>query len=75
METLGILSTGYNNGMTFFCLVQNSNNSIVCSSIKHDAKIILRFFVQRQRTPANGKILENGNTVHGDAMMNGELGR
>ncbi|KAE9455578.1 hypothetical protein C3L33_12523, partial [Rhododendron williamsianum] len=30
---------------------------------------------RRQRTPANGKILENGNTVHGDAMMNGELGR
>ncbi|KAF7145221.1 hypothetical protein RHSIM_Rhsim04G0163900 [Rhododendron simsii] len=26
---------------------------------------------RRQRTPANGKILENGNTVHGDAMMNG----
>lgn len=27
--------------------------------------------VQRQRTQVNGKILEDGNTVHADGAMNG----
>lgn len=32
---------------------------------------IVHLIVQRQRTQVNGKILEDGNTVHADGAMNG----